>query len=114
MDASDDAFRAQLSQEHDCQELPVVFLCHAFTDTQWKWNTTEQKVYSIYYAVTEQNYYVQGSDITVHNDYKPLQKFLNGKNANNKINGWFLVLATYNITSEWISGAHKKAADCLS
>ena len=48
------------------------------------------------------------------NDHKPLQKFLNGKNANNKINRWSLKLASYNITFEWILGAHNKAADCLA
>ena len=36
------------------------------------------------------------------------------KNVNNKVNRWGLELATYNITFEWISGAHKKAAGCLS
>ena len=41
-------------------------------------------------------------------------KYLNGKNANNKVNRWSLELATYNITFEWISGAKHKAADCLS
>ena len=48
------------------------------------------------------------------NDHKPLQKFLSGKNAKKKVNRWSLELATYNITFEWISGAHNKAADCLS
>ena len=48
------------------------------------------------------------------NDHKPLAKFINGKNANNKVNRWSLELATYNITFEWISGAKNKAADCLS
>ena len=48
------------------------------------------------------------------NDHKPLAKFLNGKNANNKVNRWSLELATYNITFEWIFGAKNKAADCLS
>ena len=52
--------------------------------------------------------------ITVKNDHKPLAQFLNGKNANNKVNIWSLELATYNITFEWISGAKNKAADCLS
>ena len=74
----------------------------------------EQEAYFIYYAVTKWNYYLQGSDIVVHNDHKPLQKFLNGKNANKKLNRWFLDLVTYSITFEWISGAHNKAADCLS
>ena len=50
----------------------------------------------------------------MQHDHKPLDKFLNGKNANNKVNRWGLELATYNITFEWISGAHNKAAYCLS
>ena len=43
-----------------------------------------------------------------------MARFLNGKNANNKVNRQGLELATYNITFKWISGAHNKAADCLS
>ena len=57
---------------------------------------------------------MQGVDIIVRNDHKPLAQFLNGKNANNKVNRWSLELATYNISFEWISGAKNKAADCLS
>ena len=48
------------------------------------------------------------------NDHKLPAKFLNGKNANHKVNRWSLELGTYNITFEWISGAKNKAADCLS
>ena len=57
---------------------------------------------------------MQGTDIIVSKDHKPLAWFLNGKNANNKVNRWSLELATYNISFEWISGAKNKAADCLS
>ena len=53
MDASDDACKAQLSQEHVGQELPVVFPSHTFTDTQWKWSIMQQEAYGIYYAVTK-------------------------------------------------------------
>ena len=84
-----------------------------FLETQRKWSTTEEEAYGVYYAVTKWNYYLQGADIIVRNDHKPLTKFLNGKNANNKVNRWRLELATYNITFEWISGAKNKAADCL-
>ena len=83
-------------------------------ETQRKWSTTEQEAYGVYYTVTKLNYYLHGADITVRNDHKPLAKFLNGKNTNNKVNRWGLELATYNITFEWISGAKNKAADCLS
>ena len=114
MDASDDACGTQLSQDYDGQELPVAFLSHTFTDTQWKWSTTKQEAYGVYYAVTKWNYYLQESDIVVHNDHKPLQTFLNSKNVKNKVNRWSLDLTTYNIIFEWISGAHNKAADCLS
>ena len=95
-------------------EFPIAFLSHTFTETQRKWSTTEQEAYGIYYTITKWNYYLQGTNITVKNDHKPLAQFLNGKNANNKVNRWSLELATYNITFEWISGAINKAADCLS
>ena len=75
--------------------------------------TTKQEASNVYYAVMKWNYYLQGAEIIVHNDHKPLARFLNGKKANNKVNRWGLELATYNITFKWISGACNKAADCL-
>ena len=33
----------------------------------------EQETYGIYNAVIKWNYYLQGADIIVHNDYKPLK-----------------------------------------
>ena len=71
-DASDDACRAQLSQEHNGTEFPVAFLSHTFTETQCKWSTTEQEAFGVYYAITKWNYYLQGADIIVWNDHKPL------------------------------------------
>ena len=113
-DTSDDAYRAQLSQVHNETEFPVAFLSHTFTDTQRRWSTPEQEAYGIYFAIKKWNYYLQGADIIVRNDHKPLARFLNGKNENTKINRWGLEPASYNVTFEWISGAKNKAADCLS
>ena len=114
MDTSNDACRAQLSQMHEEAEFPVAFLSHTFTDTQRRWSTPEQEAYSIYFTVKKWNYYLQGADITVRNDHKPLAQFLNGKNKNTKINRWGLELASYNIKFKWISGGKNKAMDCLS
>ena len=113
-DTSEDACRAQLLQEHNATEFQVAFLSHTFTETQWKWSTTEQEAYGIYYAIPKWNYYLQGTDIIVRNDHKPLVHFLNGKNTNNKVNRWGLELAMYNISFKWISGARNKVADCPS
>ena len=114
MDTSDDAHRAQLSQEHNGAEFPVAFLSHTFTETQQKWSTTEQEAYGAYYAITKWNYYLQSADIIVRNDHRPLACFLNRRNTNNKVNRWSLGLATYNISFMWISRDRNKAADCLS
>ena len=102
-DTSDDTCGAQLSQDHNGTEFPVAFLSHTFMETQWKWSTTEQDAFGIYYSITKWNYYLRGADIIVRNDHKPLAYFLNGKNTNNKVNRWSLELATYNISFEWIS-----------
>ena len=59
-DASDKACRAQLSREHDGQELPAAFLSHTFIGTQLKWNTPEQESYEAYYAITKCNHYPPG------------------------------------------------------
>ena len=72
---------------------------HSFGDPK-KVGRMEQEAYGVYYAVTKWNYYLQGADIIVRNDHKPLAKLLNGKNANKKVNRWGLELATYNITLE--------------
>ena len=114
MDASDNACGAQLSEEHDGTQFPVALLSHTFTETQRKWSTPEQEAYGVYYVITKWNYYLQGSNIIVCNNHKPLAKFLNGKNANNKVNRWDLELATYNIIFKQISGARNKAVNCLS
>ena len=69
-------------------EFPIAFLSHTFSETQRKWSTIEQEDYGVYYAVTKWNYYLQGADIIVKNDHKQFTKFLNRKNANNKVNRW--------------------------
>ena len=71
-DASDDVCGAQLLQEHDGKKLPVAFPSHMFTATLWKWSTREQEGYGIYYTAKKLSSYLQGSDIFVHNDHKPL------------------------------------------
>ena len=77
--ASDGACRAWFTQEHDGMEFPIAFLSHTFSETQRKWNTTEQEAYGVSYAVTKWKYYLQGADIIVRNDHKPSCKIFKQK-----------------------------------
>ena len=97
-DLSDDECGTQLSQEHDGTPFPVALLLNTFTETQRKWGAPEQEAYRVYFAISKWNYYLQGVDIIIHNDHKPLAKFVNGRNANNKVKRCGLELATYTIT----------------
>ena len=63
--ASGNACRAQLSQEHDGTEFPITFLLHTFSETQRKWSTMEQEAYGVYYAITKWNYYLEGGYIII-------------------------------------------------
>ena len=60
-------------------EFLIAFLLHTFTENQRKWSTPGQEAYGVYYAITKLNYYLQGANIIVKNDHKPLAQFLNGK-----------------------------------
>ena len=60
-------------------EFPIAFLLHIFLETLRKWSTMEQAASGVYYAITKWNYYLQGADVIVQNDHKPLNKFLNRK-----------------------------------
>ena len=41
-------------------------------EIQCKMSTPKQEAYGVYNAITKMNYYLQGLDITMHNDHKPL------------------------------------------
>ena len=104
-DAWDDACGERLSKEHNGTEFPIAFsLSHLHGCLEKMEHHQTGSLWSI----------LCSHKIIVHNNHKPLARFLNGKNANNKVNRWRLEFATYNITFKLISGAQNKAADYLS
>ena len=76
--ASDDTCGAQLSQEHNGTEFPIAFLSHLHRnpmEVEYYWTGGPM---ASNYAITKLNYYLQGANIIVKNDHKPLAWFLNG------------------------------------
>ena len=70
--------------------------------------------YAIYYAIKKWRHYLEDAEILLKSDAKSLQKFLNGKTDNCKLDRWSLELQGRNIKVEHIPGYKNKAADCLS
>ena len=70
--------------------------------------------YAIYYAIKKWRHYLEDVEVLLKSDAKSLQKFLNGKTDNLKLDRWSLELQDRNIQVEHIAGHKNKAADCLS
>ena len=118
-DASDQAAAAVLTQEcidNDGQmkKMPVAYLSAQFNDTQFKWSTVVKEGYAIYHAIKKWRYYLEDAEFLLKSDAKSLQKFLNGKTDNLKLDRWSLELQGRNIKVEHIPSYKNKAADCLS
>ena len=118
-DASDQAAAAVLTQEYSdddgqVKEMPIAYLSAQFNDTQFKWSTVVKEGYAIYYAMKKWRHYLEDAEILLKSDAKSLQKFLNGRTDNLKLDRWSLELQGRNIQVEHIPGYKNKAADCLS
>ena len=118
-DASDQAAAGVLCQEYPdsngkITEHPIAYLSGQFTDTQFKWSTIVKEGYAIYYCIKKWRPYLEGAEILLKSDAKSLEKFLEGKTDNTKLDRWSLELQGRGIKCVHIPGNQNKAADCLS
>ena len=94
--------------------MPISYLSAQFSDTQFKWSTVVKEDYAIYYAIKKWRHYLEDAEIMFKSDAKSLQKFLNGRIDDVKLETWSLELLGRSIKVEYIPGYKNKAADCLS
>ena len=86
IDASDGAYGAQLSEEHEGTEFPIAFLSHIFTDNWMEMEYHRTRFLQCILCSHEMESLPSGSWYNSMNNHKPLARFLIGKNANNKVN----------------------------
>ena len=115
-DASDQVAAAVLTQEYtdddgQIKEMPVAYLSSQFNDTQFKWSTVVKEDYAIYYAVKKWRHYLEDAEVLLKSDAKSLQKFLNGKTDNLKLDRWSLELQSRNIQVDHITSHKNKAVN---
>ena len=118
-DASDQAAAGVLCQEHTdidgkTIELPIAYLSVQFSDTQFKWSTVVKEGYAIYFCIKKWRPYLEDAQILLKSDAKSLERFLEGRTNNLKLDRWSLELQGRRIQCVHIPGTQNKAADCLS
>ena len=67
--------------------------------------------YAIFYAIKKWRHYLEDVEVLLKSDAKSLQKFLNGKIDDLKLDRWSLELQGRNIQVEHIAGHKSKAAE---
>ena len=107
-----------LTQEHlvdsgEVKDMPIAYLSTQFSDTHFKWSTVVKEGNAIYYCVKKWRHYLEDANILLKSDAKSLNKFLEGRTENNKLDRWSLELLGRNIQVENIPGHKKKVADHL-
>ena len=115
-DDSHQTAAAVLTQEYadndgEVKEMSIAYLSAQFSDTQFKWNRVVKEGYAIYHAIKKLRHYLEDAEILLKSDAKSLQKFLNGKTDNCKLDRWSLELWGRNVKVEHIPG-YKYAIWC--
>ena len=110
-DASNQVAAAVLTQEYlddngQMKDMPIAYLSAQFSDSQFKWSTVVKEGFAIYMLITKWRHYLEEAEILLKSNAKSLQKFLNGKTDNIKLDRWSLELQGRNIQVEHIPG-HK-------
>ena len=72
--------------------MPIAYLSVQFSDTQFKWSTVVKEGYAIYYAIQKWRHNLEDAEFLLKSDAKSLQKFLNGRTDNVKLDSWSLEL----------------------
>ena len=116
---SDHAAVAVLTQEYkdddnEIKEMPIAYLSTQLSDVHFKCSTVVKEGYAIYYAIKKWKHYLEDPEILLKSDAKSLQKFLNGRTHNHKLDRWSLEVQGKNIQVEHIPVYKHKATDCLS
>uniref|UniRef100_A0A8C2IR24 Reverse transcriptase RNase H-like domain-containing protein n=1 Tax=Cyprinus carpio TaxID=7962 RepID=A0A8C2IR24_CYPCA len=113
-DASDTGLGAVLSQGHNGEEHPVMFISRKLTPAEQQYAMVESEALAVKWAVLELRYYLVGRHFTLLTDHAPLQWMARAKETNARVTWWFLALQDFNFTVQHRAGTANANADGLS
>lgn len=113
-DASDVGIGAVLSQVHNGEEHPVVYLSRKLNDHEQRYAVIEKECLAIKWAVDALRYYLLGRQFELITDHAPLKWMAQKKETNRRVNRWFLALQDYSFTVKHRPGVEMGNVDALS
>lgn len=115
-DASESCAGAVLQQKLKGKWKPIGFYSKKFNDAQKKYSTYDRELLSIYMAVRYFRRIVEGRDVTVYTDHKPLVNALNAnsKNETPRRARYLEYISQFITAIQHISGKDNVVADALS
>lgn len=115
-DASQFAVGAALHQMVDNKPIPIGFFSKKLSQTQVRYSTFDRELLAAYMAVLHFRPYIEGRNVTLFTDHKPLKSAFVSKNPakSDKQQRYLSLLTEYITDVQYIKGNENIVADCLS
>ena len=113
-DASEVGLGAVLSQTHEGEEHPILYLSRTLIPRERNYSTVEKECLAVTWALETLRFYLLGRHFTVVSDHAPLQWMARNKETNSRVTRWFLSLQAFNFSLVHRAGSRHGNADALS
>lgn len=113
-DASEQCLGAVLLQKHDAILHPVIYASRKLLPREVAYSTVERECLAVVWAIKKFHVFLYGRHFILETDHQPLQYINSNKVFNTRILRWSLLLAEYDFSVRYISGATNVGADYLS
>ena len=113
-DASDVGIGALLAQIDDGKVKPIDMASRRLLPAEKNYHTTEKELLAIVWATKKWRHYLEGSNITIYTDHKPITMLKQIKTTQGRMARWLLHLSTLDAKIVFYAGKSNTIADGLS
>ena len=113
-DASGFAIGGALMQVQKGKRRVIAYMSKKLSDTESRWPPYERELFAIYFACKLWRHYLQGSEVTIESDHKPLIWLKTQKALSRKQSNWMTFLEEFRFAIEYLPGKHMDIGDPLS
>ena len=113
-DASETAVGASLNHEINHKLSPIAFFSRKLGQAEKKYSTFDRELLAIYLAVKKFKHYLEGSQVRIRTDHKPLLGIQSMKEPSNRQWRYIEFLNQFSFRLEYVKGTENVVADFLS